>query len=936
MPKPNPLNDLLDSADTSHTNPDTIVPNVFPTITSQPYRIAIIGEAPGADEIREGLPFVGYSGRFLNDKLGRAGILRAACYIGNVCQHRPPGNDITKFDPKGPEFDYGIQTLEQDLEKFQPNLCILLGKTALLAARGVPNIKDWRGTFFLGTHGPFNGRKCIATYHPAACLRMYEFAPLLMFDLIKAKSQGGTPDLVIPTRDLVVDVDLPTVIGELDRMNRAEQPISVDIEGYVDAMTCVSIADSPTHSVIVPFSGNKDGSYWSEDDEILVWQSFARLMSNPKVGKIFQNGMYDRFVLQYSYGIVVAGNTDDTMLKHWELYAELKKSLQLQVSLYCGTQPYYKYQRKIDDTRVHHTYCCTDSAVTYEISQKLDKWLTEPTRRHYKFNMDLLHPMLFVENEGLLYDSKLAAERLKTCDQEIYRMQYQMDKLATTDYLMYGKTFGLDWSKDRQTLARECRALMGWKANPSKPVKKFEPVYDLVIRILVGEMPITDAEKGFISVATGLSMNIRTSRRKQTEEGDEIEVEGFDESPQAERNFKYYLYEILHLPPQYKIDPKTKKERISTDYESLLKLSKKSTHPAIKLAIEIGSLRTRSQMLHILCDPDGRVRAGYNVVGSETGRITCRTSPTGSGYNLTTIPDADPLEADSHPLRLGMRDLILADPGCYLGKCDLKGADGWTVGAHLARLSDRSMLDDLYAGVKPAQVLCFSMRHGYNELIGKSREEVKRLVSEVKKENWDYFAYKQCIWGFCYLMGARKAASHIFNLSRGEVEYTEAHMEEAKRRLFMRYRVPLWWAWMENHLRKQPYPPTVGSASGQVRKFFNRLKDALGEALAHEPQVNTTYATNSAARALWMDPENRYVLNSKTDKVYLHIRPMHQVHDELLVQWKQDITEWAVLKMKQYFNNPITIAGQQITIPFDGSYGLNWSMDGDAKKGEIR
>src|SRR5213075_147148 len=128
----------------------------------------------------------------------------------------------------------------------------------------------------------------------------------------------------------------------------------------------------------------------------------------------------------------------------------------------------------------------------------------------------------------------------------------------------------------------------------------------------------------------------------------------------------------------------------TTDYLALITLVKKATtqlqKSTLDVAITIGELRTRSQMLAIHADRDGRIRAGYNIVGSETGRITCYTSPTGSGYNLQTLPNEDPLKEVGHPLHLGMRDLVIADEGCYLGKCDLKGADGWTVGAHLNRL----------------------------------------------------------------------------------------------------------------------------------------------------------------------------------------------------------------------------------------------------------
>src|SRR3990167_8778362 len=81
-----------------------MVCNKFPTLVDPSgRRLAIVGEAPGADEEVAGEPFVGASGRLLRLILSQSGITPEACFIGNVCQHRPPSNDITSFDWLGSE-----------------------------------------------------------------------------------------------------------------------------------------------------------------------------------------------------------------------------------------------------------------------------------------------------------------------------------------------------------------------------------------------------------------------------------------------------------------------------------------------------------------------------------------------------------------------------------------------------------------------------------------------------------------------------------------------------------------------------------------------------------------------------------------------------------------------------------------------------------------
>src|SRR5687768_5253457 len=92
----------------------TRVPNVFPTI-DVPYRLAIIGEAPGETEEQHGQPFLGASGKLLDSILGSVGVLRAGCYVGNVCQYRPPGNDLKTWGYDHPRVVEGRERLHLDL-----------------------------------------------------------------------------------------------------------------------------------------------------------------------------------------------------------------------------------------------------------------------------------------------------------------------------------------------------------------------------------------------------------------------------------------------------------------------------------------------------------------------------------------------------------------------------------------------------------------------------------------------------------------------------------------------------------------------------------------------------------------------------------------------------------------------------------------------------
>ena len=954
MPRPNPYEDLFGEPAAVQPLTTITVPNVQPIITNTDYRVAIIGEAPGNDEIAQRTPFVGASGYELNKYLSKVGILRDACYIGNVCRHQPPSNKIAAFDWDGIQIQNGLSTLSNELSTYKPHLCWLLGGSALHAfkegihsvpkkrkskdglAFAFPNsIGDWRGSLFLSSNdSPYPNCKCVASYHPAAALRNYEWMPLILLDLLfKVWPQSKTPILTLPKRDLRVRLSYNETLAELRNIQLNKPLTSVDIEGGVGTMSCLSLATSPSLSFIVLFTTPNGKSLWSLDEEVKLFQELIKVLGDPAIPKVLQNSLYDRFVLHYSYGIIIRGVVDDTMLKHWELYCELEKSLGFQCSLYTD-EPYYKSDRHSDDKETFWEYCCRDSATTHEINGKLTKWLHGGALAHYKFNVDLLNPLLYMELRGIRYDTTLAKQRKEQVDVKICELQTNLD--AITGH-------GLPPNLTKAELLKLVQDKICYKRDPTQPKAGSEKHHAACLRVLLSPTPLTPQEKGYLSTTLGLSLNTKSL------------------------TFKTYLYETLNLPPQ--IDPKTKAQ--TTDYLALITLTKKATtnlqKKVLDLAIALGELRTRSQMLSIHADKDGRIRAAYNIVGTETSRITCYTSPTGSGYNLQTIPEENTLRKESDLLHNGMRDLFIADEGCYLFKCDLSGADGWTIGAHLVTLGRPAMLDDLKAKIKPAARICYMLRHGTDSLKGKSRDEVKELLKEIKSSDSDYFYCKQGIWGITYLMGPDKLAEVILAGSEGKVSLSRDDVRAFRNAVYSCYEPNIWHDAVGRKLKSQPYPPSLTSASGHTRKFFGRPTEILGQALANEPQENTTYAVKRALYNLWNDPENRMSnLSCSSNPLFdetrptatsniprpsgdysnqpgldrnmrkgLRIEPLHTVHDSLDGQFKQTDTAWAITKIKSYFANPLVIAGQTITIPFSGAYGTNWSMDDKAKVGEI-
>lgn len=561
-----------------------------------------------------------------------------------------------------------------------------------------------------------------------------------------------------------------------------------------------------------------------------------------------------------------------------------------------------------DSQKLFFRYCCKDSAVTYEINEKLTPYLTAAQAQHYAFNIETLNPLLYMELRGIRYNHELAKERLCSMQDQVYTFQERLDTQARD----LGALKGIDWDAP---ILPQVQEICCYKKDKEKPKAAFAEAYYEIRELLAGELPLTLAQKGRISVVCKLTMNTKSTK------------------------FKDFLYGTCKLPTQYKLDPATKELKRTTDYESLLKLTKTYDHPVLRNSLELSRLRSRAQLLAIL-PANGRMHASYILVGSETGRVTCKksviyvTAKKRAGTNMMAVPDDWDLEDEEHPLTQGMRDLFVADEGCYLGKFDLKAGDGWTVSSYMAMLGDPTMLDDLRFGLKPAQIVAYILKHGATQIqkYAKDRQALKDLVSSIDKDDWEYFVSKQGIWGTCYTMGPRKLAERVFIESDGKVNLSERQAKDFQSAIFVRYRVKLWQNWMQRHLDNQNYPARLVASNGFTRRFYGRKSEILGEALAHLPQVYTTYATLLAANRLFNDPENKL---STTFGSRLRVEPMHFVHDELLVQWKIEDTQWAIDRVKQWFNNPIQIANQTVVIPFDGSYGTAWSMDENHKIGDI-
>ncbi len=161
--------------------------------------IMLIGEGPGFHEDKQARPFVGASGKFLEELLGNIGYKRKDVFIANVVKCRPPGNR----DPQPDELSACKNYLDRQIELIDPKVIVTLGRYSMY--RYLP------GASISRVHGQpkrVGDRLIVPMFHPAAALHQPRWRPLIIEDFKK----------------------LPQFIAEATTFNQPEIPDITDAE----------------------------------------------------------------------------------------------------------------------------------------------------------------------------------------------------------------------------------------------------------------------------------------------------------------------------------------------------------------------------------------------------------------------------------------------------------------------------------------------------------------------------------------------------------------------------------------------------------------------------------------------------------------------------------------------------------------------------------
>ena len=392
-------------------------------------KMMLVGECPGAEEDKIGKPFIGRAGQTLNNLLAQAGVARYQCLLTNVAKEKAPANKISfYFEDKKctipkPQMQGWVDELKADIELYRPNIVVALGATALWALTGEKKISIYRGYILPCTLVP--GIKIIPIYHPQAVNYEWKLYFQTVLDFRKALRHSKFSEILESTQTYLPNVSAKEFIAYMQDCiaNPEIKEIAVDVEtlqpgSHIEEL---GLSHSPDFGISFFFIKGRSPAI-PENTELLIWQTFARLMDCKKA--IMQNGAYDIGVLWHNQHILVENLSMDTLIAAHVCWPELPRDLGFLASVCLDVPPWKKGSAK------SQIYNPADAANTFGIAKVLDVELDiQNIRPTFDFEMGLIPVALMMQLQGIKVDTEKQRELVKLWTVKMNEMKDQLDAL---------------------------------------------------------------------------------------------------------------------------------------------------------------------------------------------------------------------------------------------------------------------------------------------------------------------------------------------------------------------------------------------------------------------------------------------------------------------------------------------------------------------------
>lgn len=835
--------------------------------------IAIVGEAPGREEEAEGKPFVGASGRLLNQAMGKAGIMRHQVYVCNVVECRPPKNDIKSAEGQRacaccmPGFKAELASMK----RMGIKVIIALGATAMEALGIQGSMKKQRGSVSI-----VDDMVVIPTWHPSYIMRgNWNEEVTWVNDFLKAR-EIAIKGWKAPNEYFTL---FPTLSDVLDFAGSAMENntlLAIDIETtnlnpYWSDILMIGVATDDEHAMVIPFTSVKerDGSkeivrYWKPNEELTVKEIVRKMFA--KCPALLHNAVFDMWHLK-RHGMPILNFQYDTMLLHHAINPELPHDLSYIVSIY-GKTPQWKEvvlnsmdkMKEISD-EVVRTYNARDCVVLHQVLPGLfeDLEAMGTKKTYWEFSKKLVPVIVDISDYGFAIDIK----GMKSKNQKLKRIAEQKEKAIKT---LCNLPDGFNVSSQahlRQLFfgvkAYDLRALKAeWQEYEDNPKRKrnTKKYQDLVEKIALVE--------GITSFELSDKIVHKTESKLA--------------SMDSEALLQVQRYAINRLETLSDIVRKTEKHR-----EEELKLNR--VKELIGLLYEYREAdKLLSTFTGFPVAQDGRVHAFFKIHGTATGRLSS------SDPNLQNIPGE-------------VQDVFVASPGMVLLKADYSNIELRV----LAYLADENIMIDTFERGENIHDLNTKLLFG----IDKNHPQWK----EIRR------AAKVYVFGRSYGGTVEGIYKQVIT-DVPELQLTFAHFKECDRRYFEK--LSKYKAWCDAMIQQAIETRVVETAFGRKRVLNDTIDKIQRQAL-------NTPIQGTAGEICIMALIKLHELFKKNTEWNAHI--VCTVHDSILVECNESQGMKVAQAMKEVMEAKVKLGKRTVSIPVDIGIGKTWAeTDKDENK----
>lgn len=355
-------------------------------------------------------------------------------------------------------------------------------------------------------------------------------------------------------------------------------------------------------------------------------------------------------------------------------------------------------------------------------------------------------------------------------------------------------------------------------------------------------------------------------------------------NPQSPKQLKEFFYDFMDLPEQYNFDKGVRK--VTTNRKALEALQAyRYARPIISVILKMRDLSGFISVLRTGVDSDGRMRFGFNVAGTETGRWSSNENAFGGGTNGQNITDK-------------LRRIFVADDGYKMAYADLEQAESRVV-AYIAK--DLKYIEACESGDLHTQVAKLIWPElAWTDIL----KEDKKIAEGNFYRHWSRRDMSKRGGHLTNYYGQPKSNAKNLNIAIETMkQFQTTYLTEFNG-------IKKWHNTTATELHSKGFLTTP---LGRRRYFFGRRFDdaTLREAIAYIPQSVVGDLLNLGMYRTWRDVRIAYLLS--------------QLHDAILVQFKEEDEEEVLAKLIEKLTIPVEINGRTMVIPVEIKVGWNWA-----------